>query len=69
MKPFYGVASMPKSERCSPFVIQQKLSTMQKCLDLAPMISIKKNPTINFLSGGIPTSIQLKKKIVAWQLL
>jgi hypothetical protein len=61
-KPFYGVATMPKSERCIPSLNQLKSSTTSRSLDQAPMTTARKDSTTSCPSGGKPLFIQPQEK-------
>ena len=61
-KPFYGVATMPKSARGIPITIQQKSSIDKIYQDPEPMIPIKKKIIMDSPNGGNSSVIQPQKK-------
>ena len=51
-KPFYGAASIPKSERRITTLIQLKLLVNKTYQDLVPMTQTKKKHIMIYPSGG-----------------
>lgn len=57
-KPFYGIATMPKSERGSFDVIQSKFSIILTYQGREHMISLRRGLVVSCQNGGINPAIK-----------